>query len=358
MAYDRTDGKREAVLMKTTDEERMWITRVLDAGSRIKIKNPLVASVVIFGLPVDILLSVFLSIRKNYISPQFFLSYILCIIWLNFGPYFIWYYERKVLKDFFQRLTDLLPQQEVKNISRKYRGVFARKFWILIIPWMSFLFVVYHDGFILDVAGTFGFLDVWTWLLSMPVIWIPIIAGMGSWGVITTILAINDIVSRNLRLDPLHTDKRGGLSCIGNYAIGTTILISSGSLFLPMAYQFALHLNSLKADVYFLVSFFIAIILLSFVYPIFITYSRVKDRRTKLLEKLRIKYNKALRDSNTIKKGARTKLESYLGLIQIRTEYNDLSGLNLYPFDVSILNKLVSSVLFPMLITFIQQLIS
>jgi hypothetical protein len=344
--------------MKIFNEEKMWITRVLDASCRIKIKSPLLASIIIFGLPIDILLSIFLTIRKSYISPQFFLSYILCIIWLNLGPYFIWYYERKVITDFFQRLGELLPQQEVKKLSQKYRSVFAHKFWILIIPWMSFLFFAYHDGFVLDVAGTFGFHDVWTWLLSIPIVWIPIIAGMGSWGVITTILAVNDVVRRNLRLDPLNIDKRGGLSCIGNYAIGTTILISSGSLFLPMAYQFSLQLNSAKVDVYLLVSFFIAIILLSFIYPIFITYARVKEHRNKLLEKLRVKYNKAIREQELSRKSTRTRLESYFDSVRIRTEYNDLSNLNLYPFDISVINKLISSVLFPMLITFIQQLVT
>jgi len=174
--------------MKSIDEDKMWITKALDESRRMKIKNPLLASFVIFGLPIDILLTVFFVIRKSYISPQFFLAYILCITWLNLGPYFIWYYERRVLADFFRRLQDLLPHQEVKNLFQKYRNIFARKFWILIIPWMSFLFVVYHDGFILDVAGTFGFKDPWTWLLSIPIIWIPIIAGMGSWGVITTVL--------------------------------------------------------------------------------------------------------------------------------------------------------------------------
>jgi hypothetical protein len=343
--------------MRTFDQDKMWITRVLDSNYRARIKSPLLASIIIFGLPIDILLSVFLVIRKDYISPQFFLSYILCIIWLNLGPYFIWYYERKVLTDFFLRLSDLLPHQEVKKLSQKYRNLFAHKFWILIIPWMSFLFFAYHNGFVLDVAGTFGFHDVWTWLLSIPIIWIPIIAGMGSWGVITTALAVNDVARRNLTLDPLHVDKRGGIGCIGNYAIGTTILISSGSLFLPMAYQFALHLDSARADIYFLVSFFIAIILLSFLYPTIITYVRVKEHRKKLLEKLRIKYNKAIRAQELPRKNTRTKLEYYFDSTRIRTEYSDLSSLTLYPFDISIINKLISSVLFPVLITFIQQLI-
>jgi len=94
------------------------------------------------------------------------------------------------------------------------------------------------------------------------------------------------------------------------------------------------------------------------VYPIFITYSSVKEYRSKLLEKLRVKYNKTIREQQLPRrKGARTKLECYLDAVQIRAEYNDLSNLNLYPFDISIINKLISSVLFPMLITFIQQLV-
>lgn len=343
--------------MKIDDLDKMWITRVLDAGWRIKVKSPLVASIIFFGLPIDILLAIFLSLRKNFISPQFFLAYILCVLWLNLGPYFIWRYERKLMATFFDNLDGLLPPRDVRRLYGKYRKNFSKKFWIPIIPWMFFLFAVYSNGFILDTAGTFGFRDIWAWLLSIPIIWIPIIAGMGTWGVITTLMAINEIARKNLKLDSLHTDRRGGLGCIGNYAIGTTILISSGSLFLPMAFQLASHLGSAKTSVYILVSFFIGILLLSFFYPVFITQAGASVRRKKLLEDLRKRYNRILREQESSGKGGRSKLECYLDAVRVRTEYADLASINLYPFDISIINKLVSSIFFPVLITFVQQLI-
>lgn len=340
--------------MNTAEEYKIWTSKILDAGSRIGIKNRLLASIIIFGLPVDILLTIFFIIRKTYISDQFFLAYILCIIWLNVGPYFIWYYEQNTLATFFKRLDDLLPNQVIQRLNEKYKRFFSEKFWIFAIPWtLLFGIVAYSNGFILDAAGTFGFRDVWTWLLSIPFMWIPIITGMGSWGVVTTILLINDVVHRNIKLDPLHTDKRGGLGCIGSYAIGTTLLISSGSLFLPMALQ----ISSSKTNVNFLSAFFIAIILLSFIYPAFITQAETRKYRNKLLEDLRKKYNGTVHEMASPRKVGRTKLECYLDAIQIRSEYNDLSSLNLYPFDISIINKLISSILFPILITFIQQIV-
>lgn len=227
----------------------IWISKVLDFACSKGIKNHLLASILIFGLPIDIMLSIFLTTRIDRIPPGFLLAYISCVIWLNFGPYFIWFYERKTMHRFFIKLNGLLPHQDVQNLEQKYRHIFSWNYWIPIVPWMFFLFAVYGERFALDVAGTFGYGDIWTWLLSIPIIWIPIIAGVGTWGVVTTTITINDVVKGNLNLDPLHTDKHGGLGCIGDYAIGTTALISSGSLFLPMAFQLAFQINSAKSNI-------------------------------------------------------------------------------------------------------------
>jgi hypothetical protein len=162
-------------------------------------------------------------------------------------------------------------------------------------------------------------------------------------------------VKRNLKLDPLHTDKHGGLGCIGDYAIGTTALISSGSLFIPMALQLAYQINSAKSNIYILVAFFIAILLFSFFYPIYITQAGAKRQRITTLESLRNRYNEVLDKQKNVRIGKDIKLAYLLDAMRIRTEYSDLASINLYPFDVSILNKLVSSLLFPVAITFIQQ---
>jgi hypothetical protein len=237
MEFGLTPGSEDEIMEEV--KPLIWSSKVLDSACRKGIKNHMLASILIFGLPIDILLSIFLTTRIDHISPGFLLAYVSCIIWLNFGPYFIWYYECRTMNRFFTKLNGLLTPQDIRDLNNKCRSSFSKNYWITIMPWMFFLFAVYGKRFALDVAGTFGYNDYWTWLLSIPIIWIPIIAGMGTWGVVTTITTINDVVKRNLKLDPLHTDKHGGLGCIGDYAIGTTALISSGSLFIPMALQLA-----------------------------------------------------------------------------------------------------------------------
>lgn len=338
-------------------EAKIWTSRILDFIYHKGIRSHLLASIFVFGLPIDILLAVFLFNRKDFISPQFFLAYILCILWLNLGPYFIWYYENQTMKRFFKEVNGLISKGEIQKLQSKYSKSFSKKYWIPIIPWMFFLFAVYGESFALDVAGTFGYDDIWTWLLTIPIVWIPVIAGMGTWGVITTIAIINESTKKELRLDSFHSDRRGGLGCIGNYAINTTLLISSGSLFLPMAFQLASQLSYAKFNIYILVVFFIMILLFSFFYPILITQSGAIKQRAKLLERLRHQYNKALDGQKIPKTGINQKLIFHLNAARIRTEYLDLININLYPFDISIINKLVSSILFPIIITFLQQFI-
>lgn len=354
MAFVHSLGKEEGIM---GTEAKIWTSRVLDFFFHKGIKSHLLASIIIFGLPIDVLLSIFLTVRKDYIPPDFFLAYVLCILWLNLGPYFIWYYENQTMKRFFKELNGLISNKEIQKTYRKYAENFSKRFWIPIIPWMFFLFAIYGENFALDVAGTFGYNDLWTWLLSIPILWIPIIAGMGTWGVVTTITAIDEITKKKLILDSLHVDRRGGLGCIGNYAINTTILISSGSLFLPMAFQLASQLNSAKSNIYILVLFFIIILLFSFFYPILITQSGAKKQRSKQLEKLRGHYNEILKSQKLPHTDTDQRLVLHLDASRVRTEYLDLLSINLLPFDVSIINKLASSILFPIIITFVQQMI-
>lgn len=90
-------------------------------------------------------------------------------------------------------------------------------------------------------------------------------------------LALRAISKGRILIEPLHVDKLGGLSPVGYYAIGTTLLFSSGSLFLPFIAEAVIvsrgQLNDLILFGMFIYSLFI---LLSFLYPTTVIHQTAK----------------------------------------------------------------------------------
>jgi hypothetical protein len=344
--------------MTNTTYESVWISKVVSAGGWIR--QPLLRSILFFGLPCDILVSIFLVLRRAEIPRLFFIPYILCLVWLNIGPYLIWYYNNKLFPAFIQRLGEILPNGENQQIGEKYSSRFARKFWIFPIPWtFLFLFIVFHNGNPLDLAGTRGYGDPWSWLLLPVILWIAFLAGVGTWGVATTLMATNAAAKKKFILDPLHPDNRGGLGCIGYYAIGTTLLIASGSLFLPMAFQLAIDSVSPRQeiDVYAAVCFYTIFILLSYLYPTSLFSFIAKTKKREKLDELRKIHNRFISPQGKTSLQQPSSLEYYMEKFQVRREYDDYKNLKLYPLEMDTLAKLTSSVILPILLIMLQSIL-
>ncbi len=344
--------------MTNTNFESIWISRVVSAKGWIQ--RPLLRSILIFGLPCDILVTIFLVLRRAEIQRHFFIPYILCLVWLSIGPFLIWYYNNKLFPEFIHRLGDILPGGENLRLGEKYSSLFARKYWIFPIPWtILILFILFHNGNPLDLAGTRGYGDPWTWLLLPVILWIAFLAGVGTWGVATTLLTTNAAAKEKFILDPLHPDNRGGMGCIGYYAIGTTLLIASGSLFLPLAFQLAIDSTSplQEMDLYAAVGFYTIFILLSYLYPTSLFSITAKPRKMEKLNELRNIHNRI--DSPQGKTGMpqASNLEYYLKKIQIHREYDDYKNLKLYPLEMDTLAKLTSSVILPVVLIILQSLL-
>jgi hypothetical protein len=333
-----------------------WISKVIEAMQHVHIKSSAIASILVFGLPFDLILLAFFIVKKSSLSPIFVVPYILVATWLNFGPFFIWYYDQRLLPEFFHRVEDLIPNsRELASLALKYERLFARGSWILIIPWITLIILIVNPrDYIFNVAGINGFQDPFSWLFLGAALWLSFLAGFGSWGVVVTILAIRDISNRNLAIDPLHTDRRGGLGCFGYYAIGTTLLFSSGSVILPMAFQLIAEKTSAKSIMYIFVLIYSLLILLSFVYPIIRINIKAKLLRDKLLDQSRRKYKIIAQALMLPNKELRAKIEDYIELNKTRADYEDFRNVKLYPFELDTIAKLASSVLLPILFMIIQ----
>jgi len=157
------------------------------------------------------------------------------------------------------------------------------------------------------------------------------------------------------------------LSCFGNYAIATTLIFSSGALWLPLAFDLMAGIPALTTFIYAAVFTWMGFTLLSFVYPTFIINVRAKKIRNaeidirrreyeesreiiRIINDMRIKTNYMKADTvNPI-----MAMVYYFNTELMREEFEHFKAVKLYPFEIFIFSKLISSVIFPLLVWFVQ----
>lgn len=338
---------------------KIWVSQILESRFPFRIQNPILASIVKIGTIPNLTFIIFCAIRYEYITTTFLIAYILGMIWLNLGPFLIWHYDQRLQPDFFKKVSAIVPDQERLNaLATKYGNLFRKRFWILTVPWtliVTAVWVTSISGLALE-GGIFGLGDVFYWVWFVIIFITAIVSSIGFWGVLVTILAIRGVSrEKSLRIDPLHPDKMGGLSTVGSYAIGTTLLFSSGSLYLPLGFQLASGSELATSFIYLAALLFSAFILLSFLGPTLIVHRRAKSIRNTALGELREKYTEQSHTLDINDENSMAANICYLKLSRIRSEYLDYQNVKLYPFEVGILVKLITSVVLPLLFLLIKQ---
>ena len=344
--------------MKQYNYSKIWITKIIDSKFPFKFDITFLTSLFKIGIVPNLIFSIFYLFRHEYITKQFLISYIFALVWLTLGPYMIWYYDEKLLPSFFSKALDIVPSpQKLKLLAEKYDKLFSQKFWIVTVPWTILLFIVWQYSLptLSAKAGIFGTRDSWYWIGLIGIFWISLLTSIGFWGVLTTLLAIKEISNEQLNIDPFHPDKLGGLSCVGYYAISTTVLFSTGSLFLPAAFQLVAENELLVSYVYLAVSLFSIFVLFSFLLPTVVIHQKAKSVRDNILDKLRKDYHMlAQKIKNKHQILTNENILIYLHLSYLREEYLAYKNVKLYPFEIEIFAKLISSVVLPFVFLLIQ----
>lgn len=308
--------------MNSHNYSTLWISNAIDSSIPFLKKLPLVSCQIKFGLPVYLILAIFLVLRGAYLSPEYLVSYFLTVIWLSFCPYLIWRYDEILLPNFFNIADDIVvDHNRLQILAKKYDRLFSSRFLIITLPWIILvLLCLISSSSHLEDGGIFGMYDPWFWIIMLLALWFCYLSGIGIWGVIVTILTVRGLSHERLIIDPLHSDKLGGLSCIGSFVIGTTLLFASGTLILPLMIQVANETISSKFYGYALIGIYIFFILASFLYPILKINRQVKQNQISELEDMRRRYN-GISDNITVYKARDiNKLNLYLELDKIRSE--------------------------------------
>ena len=336
------------------DHNTHWVSKQIESGV-FWFHHPVIVSVIKFTLPWNILAIAYTATQWSEISLSFLYASALGLLWINLAPYLIWIYDERVLPEFFEHLGEIIPDdQERDKLARKYNDFFAKHrlsvsaFWII-----AFNTIVYVSQPVLQSQGMTGSGTIFIWTTHAYATYIGAVLSHGFVGPATTLLLIHEVTDYELEIDPLHPDNLGGLSTVGYVSIRTTLLYSSASFFLPLLFYFSSS-GGQSNVILGITSLYILTILISFVYPTAIVNRRAQDYRDAKLEELRQRYLAIQRRINEPERDEISELNKRLELQRVQQEYEKFNSVNLYPLQITILTRLLGSVILPILFTVIE----
>ena len=329
------------------DHDSHWVSEQLNIGF-LSFSNPLLVSIIKFATPWNFLAAVYTVVFWDSLTLSFIYASALGLLWVNIAPYLIWYYDERVLPEFFSNLSELITDvEERKKLAEKYNRFFADHRLSASFFWtVALVAIVYVSEPALRAQGMTGAGEIFLWTTYAYAAYIGSVLGQGFVGPVTTVLLIREVAQYRLKIDPLHPDNLGGLSTVGYVSIRTTLLFSSASLFLPLLFFFSSQ-GGLSTIIFGAVSIYILTIFISFVYPTVIVNRRAQVYRDSVLEDLRKEYREIERSMKEPDIDQISELNKRLELQRVQRNYENYNSVSLYPLQLSILSRLIGSIVLP-----------
>ena len=311
-------------------------------------KSAWLASIITYYTPL-MAIGLWLQIKYNY--PIFSEGVIVALLWLAICPALI---QKAILiiYDFFEDHKDIFINHEqwsrLKN--QELQRFQSSRYLLFGVPWaISLAFVIWYSLFIHAPLPV----QLWSLIVFFMMF---VMSAIGFQGIYVIITIIGNICKSELVFRPFHPDKFGGFSRFGSFAVKGTIFFSSGALVFPLAFEVFRKLGGhekLAAYlVVFLFSFFILVLILSFLLPIFQIKYRVDMEKEKIILEARAKLDKMVDsylDSSENELNKPIKIATYYYL-----NYNKLLEIKDYPWDLKVLFEFAVSFIIPIGIALIQ----
>lgn len=346
----------------TFDSASLWLTRIVDHDPS-PLPQALRRPTLLFGVPPSIVFVLYIILRFEHFSFGYLVSLSFLIVFFLTAPHIVWYYDGVVLPSFFAEIAEIFDSDaDIIAISERYQRRFTDYWWVPSLVTLPTIPVLMFGGqSFVRAHGLFGATDVVFWLVLVALLWASIFVSIGFVMVYTTIGIVRTIATEELIIDPLHPDGLGGMSTIGYLSIRTTVMLSMGSLLLPLQFQYAIGTDPILTGIIYVNGVLYAIaIAVSFVYPTLIVNRRANELRERKLSELRTQYQTLKTQSKEPRFGASldsTDRDLELKLQRIRQEYQDFQEVTLYPMELSIIVRLIGSVLLPVIFIFIDTLL-
>lgn len=339
----------------------LWLTRIVDRHAH-RLGGPGRTAGALFGGPVCLALATYLVVRGDAVPVGFLYSVASLAVVGCVGPYLIWYYDRRLYPTFLREFAALTSESAMTDVGRRHRSL-LRRGWpiaaaLAVVP---IPVLVALGGPYLAARGLYGLTDPVFLLVAAAVIWLGTLVGLGFLLVAVTVSTVRQAVREEIAIDPLHPDGLGGVSVVGRLSIRTTTLFSVGALLLPTLFDFAASVGpAATAVVYAMTAAYTLAILASFLYPTVVVYRRGDEIRSEVLDDLRRQYRTLKREAGEPVVGADTRQTdpaTEAKLRRVRREYEDYRTVRLYPFEPTVVARLVGSVLLPLAFLVIDTLV-
>ena len=316
-------------------------------------KTPMLLRIIIIYIPVLILNAYFLISNFRYICSDIgmVIGLLFAIIWMCWGPILIYKYEVKVYPKFWLELVNVCSEsdkEEViklnKNISKKSK--LLKK--IIFISWLSLIYITLYFGF--DKLQVLGIDNMMSLDYAIFLFDIMIAAYLTSLGLSQTLIMIYTFIllEKNITI-PLDIDNKDGVgnySLMFGYCFPTTLYLGSGVLFIPVLIEFTSTMGALVIGlVFLLIILFSLFLLFSMLLPLFNGYNMADRSKSSQIYELTKKMNRAI-DECLISPTA----ENERIYKTIKQKIEQIDKIPTYPFQVSIIMKIASTTLLPILV--------
>lgn len=336
----------------------IWVTRIIDHNNRFLPDSLLFRTVAILGaIPIGLTLIFFSHVWENSNEP-FIISQCLVVLITVLGAALIRNYDKELFPSFIEEVSSIVVNEaELFEVANRHKRFFVEKYWLASATWTILIVaavlanIEYFQAF-----GITSYQNVYFVIYLLFVAWFGIITGIGLHMVVTTIRCIREVGDLELEIDPLHPDQLGGLSNIGTFAIRTTMMNSIGALALPLAFTLA-GSGGYESVIYAVVVIYMGAILFSFLYPTIYVNRRAEDIREAELEERRERIHEirgnAVEQAET-GDNEQISIEKQLRIQTLKEEFNEYQSVRLYPFTISIVTQLASSVLLPIIFMLLE----
>jgi len=323
----------------------IWVTRFLHSGKLARLPA-LISSLVVFGLPQVLCLLLIEATNHSFsrLSPRSAYSVSLGLLWIGIGPYLIYLYDSKALPSFFKGLDGVLGNSDIaEKLKIKYLRIFSKKFFWLTIIWCLLLQIGYFSSREFLSVLNIRYFSFMFFLVAAYIVWVGLLTSIGFWGVLVTIGLIREASGRIAVINPFHEDGFGGLGRFGRLAITTTLLFSSGSLYIPLLIDVVTRGVKYNRVHYGLLAIFVGSIAASFLVPIVLVTHRARKLQRGVLKGLSDECSYwATRSSDDIK--------SQIKAIHDLELHSAYTSLRLCPIKYDTFIKFFTSVLFPVVL--------
>lgn len=314
-----------------------------------------IATAFYFAIPAFIVFIPFILMRWDTLVHNPFTLYLKLFfggLWALYGPYFMFIYDRKYMK-FWDELRSVYHGKDIEELIRRYDRKIIQTSRVISCIWCILITsVIIIDPSYLRVFGISGWADPYLYIFIAFILYLVHLTALGFTGAYITIRIIFNLIrSGDVRINEYDSDAVGGFSCFGNFSLTTTILFSTGVLFIPILYDYAIHSGLIAQLIIFLAVIFYGVaIMLVFIIPVALAFKKAEyDKDTMITETL-LRYRKIRTIENKTDKQNLEELNAYNHL-------SYLKGLTTYPFNFNNLFKITLTALFPIVLYFLQMVL-